>query len=192
VIIIPCTLVLVILAQPIVGILLNHVRATHRLSAGTVLAILAAGLPGFTVFQLCVRGLQSMQRARDVFYLYVLENGLTIALCVALGRHSLAGLTASVSIAYTLAAAVAVFALARHHVNIISTIWSIHVRRSLRASLVAAVVMALVYAAPPWDHGIRLIARLLLSLFLGFGAYATVVLVSHSSFSRRGAKDARL
>jgi O-antigen/teichoic acid export membrane protein len=133
-----------------------------------------------------------MQRARDVFYLYVLENGLTIALCVALGRHSLAGLTASVSIAYTLAAAVAVFTLARHHVNIISTIWSIHVRRSLRASFVAAVVMALVYAAPPWDHGIRLIARLLLSLFLGFGAYATVVLVSHSSFSRRGAKDARL
>jgi len=192
VIIIPCTLVLVILAQPIVGILLNHVRATHRLSAGTVLAILAAGLPGFTVFQLCVRGLQSMQRARQVFYLYVFQNGLTIALCVALGRHSLAGLTASVSIAYTLAAAVAVFTLARYHVNIVSTIWSIHVRRSLRASLVAAVVMALVYAAPPWDHGLRLIARLLISLLLGLGAYVAVVLVSHSSLARRGAKGARL
>jgi putative peptidoglycan lipid II flippase len=192
VIIIPCTLVLVILAQPIVGILLNHVRATHRLSAGTVLAVLAAGLPGFTVFQLCVRGLQAMQRAREVFYLYVLQNGLTIALCVALGRHSLAGLTASVSIAYTLGAVVAVVALARHQVNIISTVWSIHVRRSLRASLVAALVMALAYAAPPWDHGIRLIARLLLSLVLGVVAYATVVMVSHSSLSRRGAKNERL
>ena len=192
VIIIPCTVVLVILAQPIVGILLNHANATHRLSAGTVLAILAAGLPGFTLFQLCVRGLQSMQRAREVFYLYVFQNGLTIALCVALGRHSIAGLTSSVSIAYTLAAFVAVYVLDRHHVNIISTIWSIHVRRSLRASIVAAVVMALVYAAPTWDHGIRLIARFTFSLVLGIASYAAVVLVSNYSLSRRGSKDARL
>jgi len=192
VIIIPCTLVLVILAQPIVGILLNHANATHRLSAGTVLAILAAGLPGFTLFQLCVRGLQAMQRAREVFYLYVLQNGLTIALCVALGRHSIAGLTSSVSIAYTGAAFIAVYVLARHHVNIVSTVWSIHVRRSLRASLVAALVMALVYAAPTWDHGIRLIARLTLALMLGFFSYAAVVMVSHYSLSRRHSKDARL
>jgi len=90
VIIIPCTLVLVILAQPIVAILLNHANATRRLSVGTVLAVLAAGLPGFTVFQLCVRGLQSMQRAREVFYLYVVQNALTIALAIVLGRRSLA------------------------------------------------------------------------------------------------------
>jgi len=192
VIIIPCTLVLVVLAQPIVGILLNHANATHRLAAGTVLAILAAGLPGFTLFQLCVRGLQSMQRAREVFYLYVLQNGLTIALCVELGRHSIAGLTSSVSIAYTVAAFVAIYVLARHHVNIVATIWSIHVRRSLRASLVAALVMALVYAAPTWDHGIRLIARFMASLILGFASYAAVVLISHYSVSRRASKDVRL
>jgi putative peptidoglycan lipid II flippase len=192
VIIIPCTLVLVILAQPIVGILLNHANASHRLSAGTVLAILAAGLPGFTLFQLCVRGLQSMQRARQVFYLYVLQNGLTIALCVVLGRHSIAGLSSSVSIAYSVAAIVAVVVLARYHVNIVSIIWSIHVRRSLRASLVAALVMALVYTAPTWDHGFRLIARLLLSLFAGLASYAMVVIVSHTAISRRGSKDARL
>jgi putative peptidoglycan lipid II flippase len=192
VIIIPCTLVLVILAQPIAGILLNHANAVHRLPAGTVLAILAAGLPGFTLFQLCARGLQAMQRAREVFYLYVLQNGLTIALCIVLGRHSLAGLTSSVSIAYTGAAVAAVMTLARHHVNITSTIWSIHVRRSLRASLVAALVMALVYAAPTWDHGIRLIARFSLSLVLGLVSYAAVVLISNYGLSRRGSKDARL
>jgi putative peptidoglycan lipid II flippase len=192
VIIIPCTLVLVILAQPIVGILLNHVNAVHRISAGTVLAILAAGLPGFTLFQLCARGLQAMQRAREVFYLYVLQNVLTIVLCVVLGRHSIAGLTSSVSIAYTSAAFVAVAVLARHHVNIASTIWSIHVRRSLRASIVAALVMALVYAAPTWNHGIELIARLTLSLALGFFSYVAVLMVSHYGFSRRNSKDARL
>jgi putative peptidoglycan lipid II flippase len=192
VIIIPCSLVLIILAQPIVGILLNHVRAGHRISAGTVLAVLAAGLPGFTVFQLCVRGLQAMQRAREVFVLYFLQNALTIALCVALGRHSIAGLTSSVSIAYSAAAVVAVMALARHQVNITSAVWSLHVRRSLRASLAAALVMALAYSAPAWNRGLGLIARFSLALVLGFVTYAAFVMISHYSIGRRARKDVRL
>ena len=78
-----------------------------HLLAGTVLAVLAAGLPGFTCFQFAIRGLQSMQRARDAFWLYALENGLNIALAVAIGRHSIGALTATVSIAYSVAAVVA-------------------------------------------------------------------------------------
>jgi putative peptidoglycan lipid II flippase len=139
-------LVLVVFAQPIVAIALHHANATKQLPVGIVLAVLSAGLPGFTVFQLCVRGLQSMQRAREVFYLYVLENALTIALAIALGRTSLAGLIASISIAYSAAAVVALFALARHHVRIASVIWARHVRRSLWASLIATLIMALIYA----------------------------------------------
>jgi putative peptidoglycan lipid II flippase len=192
VIIIPCTLVLLVLAQPIVAILLNHLNARHDILAGTVLAVLAAGLPGFTVFQLCVRGLQSMQRAREVFYLYALQNVLTIVLCVAIGRHSMAGLTASVSIAYSAAAIVALAALARHHVNIASEIWSRHVRRSLGASLVAALVMALAYSAPTWNHGVGLVTRFVFSGLAGLGAYALVVVILHHRVTRVGAKDARL
>jgi putative peptidoglycan lipid II flippase len=192
VIIVPCTLVLLVLAQPIVAILLNHLNARHSILAGTVLAVLAAGLPGFTVFQLCVRGLQSMQRAREVFYLYALQNVLTIILCVAIGRHSMAGLTASVSIAYSAAAVVALAALARHHVNIASEIWSRHVRRSLGASLVAALVMALAYSAPTWNHGVGLVTRFLFAVFAGLLAYGLVVVLLHHRVTRVGAKDARL
>jgi putative peptidoglycan lipid II flippase len=192
VIIIPCTLVLLVLAQPIVAILLNHVNARHDIAAGTVLAVLAAGLPGFTIFQICVRGLQSMQRAREVFYLYALQNVLTIVLCVAIGRHSIAGLTASVSIAYSAAAVVALGALARHRVDIASAIWSRHVRRSLGASLVAALAMALAYAAPTWNHGARLIARFSLAVAAGLVAYALVVVLLQRRVARVGAKDARL
>jgi putative peptidoglycan lipid II flippase len=192
VIIIPCTLVLLVLAQPIVAILLNHLHGRHDILAGTVLAILAAGLPGFTVFQLCVRGLQSMQRAREVFYLYALQNVLTIVLCFIIGRHSMAGLTASVSIAYSAAAVVALAALARHHVTIASVIWSRHVRRSLGASLVAALVMALAYSAPTWDQGVALVARFLLAFFAGLCAYALVVVILQHRVTRVGAKDARL
>jgi putative peptidoglycan lipid II flippase len=192
VIIVPCTLVLLVLAQPIVAILLNHLNARHSILAGTVLAVLAAGLPGFTVFQLCVRGLQSMQRAREVFYLYALQNVLTIVLCVAIGRHSMAGLTASVSIAYSAAAIVALAALARHHVNIASEIWSRHVRRSLGASLVAALVMALSYSAPTWNHGVGLVTRFLFAVLAGLLAYGLVVVLLHHRVTRVGAKDARL
>jgi putative peptidoglycan lipid II flippase len=192
VIIIPCTMVLLVLAQPIVAILLKHLNATHPISAGTVLAVLAAGLPGFTVFQLCVRGLQSMQRAREVFYLYALQNVLTIVLCVAIGRHSIAGLTASVSIAYSAAAVVALGALARHQVNITSEVWSRHVRRSFAASLVSALVMALAYSAFSWNRGAGLIARFSFAAVLGFVGYTLVVVILQRRVARVGAKDARL
>ena len=192
VIIIPCTLFLLILAQPIVAILLNHVNATHKIAAGTVLAVLAAGLPGFTIFQLGVRGLQAMQRAREVFYLYVIQNALTVALCIVLGRHSLGGLTASVSIAYSAAAVLALAVLQHHRVAITSTIWSLHVRRSLGASLLATLVMALAYAVPTWSHGALLVARFFVAVVLGALTYTLSVLVQQRRIARAGSKDVSL
>jgi putative peptidoglycan lipid II flippase len=185
VIIVPCTLVLVLLAQPVVAILLNHLDATHRLGAGTVLAVLAAGLPGFTVFQLCVRGLQSMQRAREVFVLYAIENLATIALAVVLGRHSLAGLTASVSIAYTGAAGLALAALARRGVSVAPAIWSRHVRRSLGASLVAALGVATTYAASGATRGAGLVERTILALLAGVVVFAVAVATLERRHARR-------
>ncbi|HEV3268053.1 MAG TPA: lipid II flippase MurJ [Acidimicrobiales bacterium] len=192
VIIIPCTLVLVILAQPIVAILFNHVNAVHRISAGTVLAVLAAGLPGFTIFQLGVRGLQSMQRAREVFALYAFENALTIVLCVLLGRHSLAGLTASVSLGYSVAAIAALAVLTRHHVNITTGVWSVHVRRSLWSSLMATAVMAVVYALPSWTRGLGLVTRFAAAVLAGGVVYLLVVAFLRRRVRRGFAKSARL
>jgi putative peptidoglycan lipid II flippase len=192
VIIVPCSLVLIVLSQPIVAILLHHANADHELSVGTVLAVLAAGLPGFTVFQLGVRGLQAMQRAREVFMLYAFENALTIVLCVLLGRHSLAGLTASVSVGYTVTAFAALFVLARHHVNIITGVWSVHVRRSLMASLVASIVMALVYAVPTWTHGLGLVTRFAAAMIIGVLAYGLVVVALRRRLRQHVSKGARL
>ena len=192
VIIVPCTLVLIILAQPIVAILLNRVNAVHRISAGTVLAVLAAGLPGFTIFQLGVRSLQAMQRARHAFMLYAFENALTIVLCVLLGRHSLAGLTASVSLAYSAAAAAVLVVLARHQVNIVSVVWSVHVRRSLWSSLVATVVMAVVYALPSWTKGLGLVTRFGAALVAGVLVYLLVVGIQRRRLRRGFTKSVRL
>jgi putative peptidoglycan lipid II flippase len=134
VIIIPCTLVLVVFAQPIVAILLHHLNASQALAVGTVLAVLAAGLPGFTVFQLCVRGLQSMQRAREVFFLYALQNVLTIVLAIV---HR-APLARRPDLEHLLRVhrrrAGRALRAGRHRVHIATVIWARHVRRSLGAS----------------------------------------------------------
>jgi putative peptidoglycan lipid II flippase len=177
VIIIPCTVVLLVLAQPIVSILLEHMNASHRWLVGSVLAVLAAGLPGFTVFQLAVRGLQAMQRARDVFILYFIQNGLTIALCIMMGRHSIAGLVSSISIAYSAAAILALAVLRRYEVSITSTLWSVYVLRSLVASLISGVVMAIVYAVPSSQSGIGLLYRTGISVVFGVLSFVSVVLV---------------
>ncbi len=174
VIILPCTVILVVLAQPIVGILLNHNHATGSLMVGRVLAILAIGLPGFTVFQLGVRGLQSLQRAREVFALYALENLLTIAFCLLIGRHSIAGLTGAISLAYSISALVAMALLAHHQVVIFPTLWSKYIRRSLTASLAMGIVMAAAYATVNWNEGVLLILRTLVAGVAGLGAYAMV------------------
>ena len=192
VIIVPCALGLLILAQPIAAILLNRADATHVLLVGTVLAVLAAGLPGFTTFQLCVRGLQATQRAREVFYLYAFQNALTIALAIVLGRHSLAGLTASVSIAYTVAAVGALATLARHGVAIGPEIWSRHVRRSVGASLGASLLAALTYSASGANLGVGLVARFAEAIVAGSVAFVAIVVLLERRLTRRLAKSARL
>jgi len=186
VIIIPCSIGLIGLSQPIVGVLLNHDRVTSSLLVGNVLAILAAGLPGFTLFQLCVRGLQAMQHARDVFVLYVIENGLTIVLCLALGRHSMAGLTASVSLAYSLSAAVAVAALVRHGVRVLPGLLNEAVARATILSLGAGLVTAIVYAGFTFTSGIGLLVRATAAGLVGVGSFlgGTVVAQRRGNRSR--------
>ena len=184
VIIVPCTIGFIILSQPLVAVL-NHVNATHTLAAGTVLAVLAAGMPGFTVYMLCVRGLQAMQRAREVFVLYLFQNGLNIVLALVFGRHSIAALTSSVSISYTVAAVAALFTLSRHHVSITTTIWSIHVRRSTVASLIAGTVMAATYAVSSANVGLGLIVRFASAFVIGVVAYVVVVVLGQRRAGRR-------
>lgn len=133
-----------------------------------------------------------MQRAREVFYLYALQNLLTIGLAIVLGRHSLAGLISSISIAYSAAAIVALYALSRYQVRIAAVIWARHVRRSLWASLVSTLVMALVYATSSANRGLGLFERFMGAAVVGAAAYITVVLLAQRTVARRSARGVRL
>jgi len=112
--IIPSAVGILLLARPSVALLLGHGHSTPAETAttGAALAMFALGLPGFCTYLYLVRVLQSMQRTRVAFYLYLVENALNIALALLL-VHPLGvrGLALSLSIAYSVAAllALAVF-----------------------------------------------------------------------------------
>ena len=112
--IIPSAVGILLLARPSVALLLGHGHSTpaETASTGAALAMFALGLPGFCTYLYLVRVLQSMQRTKVAFYLYLVENGLNIILALLL-VHPLGvrGLALSLSIAYSVAAllALAVF-----------------------------------------------------------------------------------
>ena len=156
VIIVPCALVLVLLAQPLVAIAAQPRRRHDAPGRGTVLAVLAAGLPGFTVFQLCVRGLQAMQRARDVF-VALRDRERRQRRAGARDRPPLAGRAdrERVDRLHRGRGRWPLAALAARGVPIAAAVWSRHVRRSVDASLAAAAATAAVYAASGAERGVR-------------------------------------
>ncbi len=108
--IIPSAVGMLLLAKPAVALLLGNGHSTPAETAttGAALAMFALGLPGFCTYLYLVRVLQAMQRTRVAFYLYLVENGLNIVLAVLLVRPlGVRGLALSLSIAYTVAAVLA-------------------------------------------------------------------------------------
>ncbi len=107
-IVIPAAAGEVVLARPLVALVAAHGAAHNTTLTAQSLAMLALGLPGFCAFLYAVRVLQSVQDLRSAFWLYAFENGVNIVLAVALAGHfGVRGIALSISIAYTLAALVA-------------------------------------------------------------------------------------
>jgi putative peptidoglycan lipid II flippase len=79
-ILIPAGMVYVAVAQPFIQLAIHHGRVTqsgaHLVSSS--LALFAVGLPGFSAYFLLMRAYQAMQAARMMFWIYALENGLTL------------------------------------------------------------------------------------------------------------------
>jgi putative peptidoglycan lipid II flippase len=113
---IPAAVAMLLLSKPAVALLLGHGNSTVAQTAptGEALAMFALGLPGFCSFLYIVRILQSMQRTKVAFYLYLVENGINVALAVVLVPSlGVRGLALSLSVAYTVGALVGVGVLRR-------------------------------------------------------------------------------
>jgi len=109
-IIVPAAVGYLCLARPIVNVALQRgaLSAASASTTGDILALLAIGLPAFSLYLLLMRVFQAMKDTRTVFWLYLVENGVNVVLALALYPSMGArGLALSYSLAYTLGTAVA-------------------------------------------------------------------------------------
>jgi putative peptidoglycan lipid II flippase len=107
---VPAALVAAVFAEPLLRPLIAHgrVSASDLHTTARTLSAFALGLPGFSAFILCTRALQARKDTRRVFYLYVVENAINVALALALypSLH-VRGLAYSYAAAYTASAVIA-------------------------------------------------------------------------------------
>jgi putative peptidoglycan lipid II flippase len=118
-VIVPVGFVYVAIAQPFIRLAVDHgrVSASGGHLVGACLAIFAAGLPGFSAFFLLMRLYQAMQNTRTMFWIYLMENGLTVVAAVVLNPIlGVPGLVLAWVGPYTIAALFAAYDL-RHRVG---------------------------------------------------------------------------
>lgn len=113
--ILPLAAVLVVVAVPAIALVLGHGAASGATElTGRVLRVLVVGLPGFCVFLAAVRALQSMQLMRAALRLYLIENSVNVVGAIIGAKiDGVVGVAASISLAYTLGAVLAVRRLSR-------------------------------------------------------------------------------
>lgn len=106
---IPASVGLMLIAEPLVTALLEHGRfnaASSSLTAQT-LAMFALGLFPFSAYLFLLRGFYAQQDTRTPFWINALENILNVALAFPLMQiYGVAGLALSYALAYTIAALV--------------------------------------------------------------------------------------
>jgi putative peptidoglycan lipid II flippase len=133
-----------------------------------------------------------MKDTRTAFFLYLIENGINIVLAFALYQPlGVKGLALSYSIAYTVAAAVALWDLHRKGVGVHLGIVARPVLRVSAISLVMALVVALVSAALSYTSGTGgLLLRVLASVAAGVAVFALCAGLAAQLSSRKGRSGA--
>ncbi len=171
----PAAVGFLVLAGPIMALLVSYGAANKdgaRLTA-SLLTWLAVGLPGYCAYLLAITALQSMRDTRTAFFIYLLENGLNIALLfVLMGDLKAKALALSLSIAYSVAAIVAL-AVVRHKMHGLGGRGvARYVGRSFVLSLLMAFAVALVAAGVGSGSGVGLLERVVASVVAGGVVYA--------------------
>jgi len=176
-VVVPAAVGYVALAHPFLTLVFRHgsfsASDAHRI--GTVVALFAIGLPGFSAFLLLMRGYQAMQDTRAMFRLYVIENAATIVL--ALGLYPLmgvGGLALGWVLAYSVGAVVAFRDLASRTDGLEGGRTTQILVRVAVATAAMALVVSAVVALLDGHSDVRLAAEVLLGLVLGGAVYAGV------------------
>jgi putative peptidoglycan lipid II flippase len=176
--IIPAAVGMLLLAKPAVALILGHGHSSPASTSdtGAALAMFALGLPGFCSYLYVVRVLQSMQRTKVAFYLYLAENGINVALAVAL-VHPLGvrGLALSLSVAYSVAALMGLAVLRKWFGHLGHPGAWAPLRRVGLASIAMGAVVLVVSNLSGATSGVALLVRVVGSLLAGGLIYWAVI-----------------
>ena len=177
-VLIPAGILYAVIAQPFIDLVIHHGRVTasgaHLVSSS--LAVFAVGLPGFSAFFLLMRVYQAMQEARAMFWIYAIENVMTVVLAVALiNPLGVPGLALAWIAPYTLASFLAAADL-RSRIGNLGGVYTVRALiRILLASGIAAALAVLV-GLPFRSHtgDAALVARLIIQVGVGGLAYVAL------------------
>ncbi len=174
-VIIPVGFVYVAIAQPFIQVAVDHGRVTESGAhlVASCLAIFAAGLPGFSAFFLLMRLYQAMQNTRTMFWIYLVENGLTLVAALVLDPiWGVPGLALAWVGPYTIAAMYAAYDL-RHRVGSLGGTYT--VRSVLRIVAASAVTVGVAFAVgrlfPSGGGDAVLVARLVAQVGVATAVY---------------------
>ncbi len=192
-VILPATVGYLLLGRAAMTLVLRHghLSASGAHLTGSVLIDFSLGLPAFCLFFLATRTFQAIHEPRTTFLLYLLENGTNIVLAFVLfHRFGVQGLALSYSIAYTLAAAVAIVLLRKRLGTIGGTAIRQSVLRAVGLSIVMAFVVAFVVAVLGIGSGLGGWVKMALAVIAGLGAYLIGAGVASAIEARRAPKHA--
>ncbi len=173
-IIIPSAVGMVLLSHPLINLVLAHGAETSAQADSTAaaLAMFSLGLPGFCTFLYMVRVFQAMQDTRTAFRLYVVENGINIFFGVLLvGPLGVRGLALSLSIAYTLAALLAMAVVRQRVGGLGGDDLTTPVKRVLAASAAMGVATVIALNISGAASGFGLLARVVAAVVVGTFTY---------------------
>lgn len=164
-----------VLALPLIRLVLEHgaLSAESARTTADVLRLMAFGLPAFSVYLLLMRAYQAMQDTRTMFLTYCVENGLNIALAIALyPSMGVRGLGLALALAYLGGTAATLWDMRRRGIRLAGVAIGGASVRILAATALMTAAVALVSSAIGGDYGVRLAVRVGASVGAGVSFFA--------------------
>jgi len=172
-VILPASAGAFVLARPLLGSITlagGLYQGAEAKATGETLAMFALGLTGFSVYLYTLRAFYALKNTRFPFFAAILQNGLNVIFGIALfSRFKVQGLAFAFSLSYTVAA-LAAFAALRYRLRGLDGRSSISmIARTVLATLVMAVWVALVSGLVGGETGLHAALRVLVGVAVGTG-----------------------
>jgi putative peptidoglycan lipid II flippase len=154
-VVVPAAILYVTLASPIIHLTLDYGAARHSdtsLVSGA-LAMIAIGLPAFSVYLFLISCFQALQDTKTAFYVYLVENGINIVVALMVyQKYGVKGLAFAFAIAYIVAAILALVVINRRVGNFYKPIIASLTRIVLAGIAMVAVIEIVEHALSNADQ----------------------------------------